>query len=1412
MSSTAHATTSIRGRTRSWKLLAVSAWIAVTWFTAPARAAEETPAWEPTDGDTVVFLGSAFTEQEIKHNHLETALSAAWPERTITFRNLGWTGDTPAAAARGHWQGGPGYPRLMDELAELKPSVVFLFYGSTSIEAPATFVNELQTLVTDIRRLAARVVVVTPPLAEAVAGSPVPVADINAGRAAIAQMTVAHCRVDRLPVIDLHALMRAGVAPPAFTHDGLQFTEAGYRWTAELILRDLGVAVPTWTDERMTVLRELIGRKNRLDFAARRPNNQFYFRRNRSDPASTYKADQAVQQPIASEISTLRGMIAQQEARIRAHLRRQALPPEPQPAERPERTVVALSPEEEMQTLRLDEGLAVNLFAAEPQVVNPLHMHFDHRGRLWVACSPNYPHLRTGAEPSDQIIILEDTDGDGDADIRTVFADDLDIPTGLLPDGNGGVYVGCGSELLHLGDRDGDGRHDHKRVVLSGFGTQDMHHSIHTLTWGPDGAIYFNQSLFIASNVETPYGVRRMQGGCVWRFLPDQLSLEPFTYGMVNPWGFIFDRWGQSFATDGAWGDGINYAFPGAAFWSSLGRRRSIRGLLPGQPKLCSLVAIDGGHFPGEWQGTMLANDFRGNRTVRFRLEAQGSGYSCRQLPDVISSKHQAFRPVDLKLGPDGALYVADWYNPIIQHGEVDLRDPRRDNRHGRIWRITMKDRPLHPRIAVAELSITDLLEVLRSPLQATREHARRRLADMPADDVRQPLLAWLQRLPPTDPGSEQARLEALWLMQALGMSDPALLGRVLRSPDHRVRAAATRVLGFAAARIPDGLELLLAAATDVHPQVRLEAVNAARAFPALAAVEAALRVLDHEMDPNLDFALLETVDHLQPYWTRAVADGTWPPAKDPTRLLFLAKAGGSTAALTPLVELLAAGKVPGPQHAALFDLVGRHGTTAELDLVFAWALAHPGEHTAALAALAVAATTRNALISTGRERIVALLPEPQALRLAGLWRVEAARSAVIAAARAPDSTPAVRSAAVAGLAAYRDHTTLHALATAPAYEPDTRAACVQALITIDLALAADAAATLLQLVDSKPFVPALVTAFVKQPTGPDTLVTALRGKSIPGVIATEAFRLASATGQRAMVLTDFFRHHLAENSSLPQVLDQQSLAELCAEVAASGDPKAGERIYRRTELACISCHAIGGAGGGMGPDLSSLGGSAQIDYIVESLLAPSARIKEGYQLVSIVTDDGQSVIGMEVRSGGGKRTIKDPTGREIDVDDARIRERVPLTSSLMPPGLTASLKRREFIDLTAFLAALGRTDGFKVPRNRYVRRWLVDGVACWSDVDGSLPIAGLAGRTLEFALDVGTAGILGLTVSDAASVRLAVAGTTIEADAQGLFRIPAETGRLSLSLALSPSRTSAVLVELVDVAGSPGRAESVRH
>ncbi|MEX2580570.1 MAG: PVC-type heme-binding CxxCH protein [Verrucomicrobiales bacterium] len=355
------------------------------------------------------------------------------------------------------------------------------------------------------------------------------------------------------------------------------------------------------------------------------------------------------------------------------------------------------SPEAEQATFEVHEQFEINLFADESLgIANPIAMHWDDRGRLWVLITLTYAQLEPGENPNDKLFVLEDTDGDGKADKSTVFADGLDMPMGFAL-GYGGVYLGEGADLLFLKDTDGDDKADVREVVLTGFGTGDTHQNISNFTWGPDGCLYFAQGLHCFSRVETPWGIVRGDTAGFWRFHPKLLRLEPFCFPSLasqNPCGIAFDRTGAMFLKSNS--KELIYTTPGlipTTHQKNLVPVGSV-GETPG--KSMGAEYVESEHLPDWLQHHVLVAGYYSHRVTAFPLVEDGAGYRRVEPLELMAAGHSSFRPVEIKIGPDGAIYVADWFNPIIGHYQASLRHPDRDKQHGRVWRITAKGRKLN--------------------------------------------------------------------------------------------------------------------------------------------------------------------------------------------------------------------------------------------------------------------------------------------------------------------------------------------------------------------------------------------------------------------------------------------------------------------------------------------------------------------------------------------------------------------------------------------------------------------------------------------------------------------------------------------------------------------------------------------
>jgi putative heme-binding domain-containing protein len=1007
-------------------------------------------------------------------------------------------------------------------------------------------------------------------------------------------------------------------------------------------------------------------------------------------------------------------------------------------AQRELKDIPVPDPELERKTFILPEGFEVNLFAGDPDLAKPVQMNFDAQGRLWVASSAVYPQIEPGKEAKDRILCLEDTDGDGRVDKTNVFAEGLLIPSAVIA-GDGGVYVGASTDLFFYKDTDGDGRADEKRFVLSGFGTEDTHHTIHTLRYGPEQLLYFKQSIYIHSHLETPRGVKRLNAGGTWQFRPETFELNVFDRGLVNSWGIAWDDFGATFATDGAGGEGINYIVPGASYMTAYGAPRILSGLNPGSPKHCSLEVIGGPSFPPDWQQSLITNDFRGHRVCRFVVRESGSGFTSQEQQEVIKSNHVAFRPIDVKQGPDGALYIADWYNPIIQHGEVDFRDPRRDHVHGRIWRVTWKGAKDSPTTRLAaskktpQLTTPALVEQLASDDRFTRQSAKRILKER-GPEVLIEIKKWFRSLDNTSATYSRSRLEALWMHQALDKPDWELIENVVRSDHAPSRAAAMRVLGdwirhvtpdfsvrnaFTAkqASIRNGkvnpAELFELGVADVNPRVRLEAVRALAKSTDPRAMELAMEALKGDVDQYLDYALWLTARDLEPIWQPALDKGEITFGGNAKQLAFVCKAAGNPSAARHLVTLVTSGKVEARDLPGVLEVIGEAGSKEQLQTVLNLAddATDPARCTTILSALINSHRRRN-LTPPGAEPVLAALikrPEPEvqarAAELAGRYAIPSLADELTTLARGENRD--VAAAAIRGLEAFPGAPASKALTELAADETSWTLA-IPALAARDANAAAAMFVTRLQsesVTKQQPEAIDVLQGFLKQKNGPAALTKALGGKKIVPDFAKAAVQTVSSSGQSRDELLKAIKE--AGQLDTQPKLSKDDVPALLAELKSGGDPARGEILFRRDDLQCFKCHSIGDAGGVVGPNLVSLGASSQPDYVIESIVDPNAKIKENFHTLVVATDDGEVLTGIKVRETDTDLILRNADDKEIAIPRAKI-EGQKAGASIMPTGLIDKLTRAEVVDLAAFLSALGRDPNFTVSQTPTARRWQV--------------------------------------------------------------------------------------------------------
>jgi hypothetical protein len=463
---------------------------------------------------------------------------------------------------------------------------------------------------------------------------------------------------------------------------------------------------------------------------------------------------------------------------------------------------------------------------------------------------------------------LEDSSGDGKADVCKTFAGDLHNITGF-EFWNGGVLVAQGPDIVFLQDTSGDDQYDVKIRLLHGLDTADTHHTSNSFVLDPGGAMYFQEGTFHHTQVESPWGPpRRVANGAVFRYEPRAQKFDVYvSFGFANPHGHVFDRWGQNIVWDGTGAQPYHATlFSGDLDYPHKHARPPQ--VYEQRTRPCSGTEIlSSKHFPAEFQGNLLVNNVIGFQGIlQYKVSDDSSSFSAVEVEPIVYSSDPNFRPTDVEMGPDGAIWFIDWHNPIVGHMQHNLRDPSRDKTHGRVYRVTYEAGPRIDLPQIAGEEIPALLELLKSPVDRVRYWTRIELSSRETSHVLPAAEAWLGNLKENDSDFEHHRLEGLWLHQSHNVVIPQLLDQVLGSPDFRARAAAVRVLLAWRDRLPDPLAQLQELINDDHPRVRLEAVRALSFFhgeDAVKAAEIAVESLIHPQDPFLTFVLDETLKTL---------------------------------------------------------------------------------------------------------------------------------------------------------------------------------------------------------------------------------------------------------------------------------------------------------------------------------------------------------------------------------------------------------------------------------------------------------------------------------------------------------------------------------------------------------------------
>jgi putative heme-binding domain-containing protein len=928
---------------------------------------------ELIDGERIAFVGNSTAERLDMFGTFETLLHERFPTKRLVVRNFARPADEVARRDRGG-----NYTALDDPLAAFGADTYLLVFGfNESFAGPtgaAEFATQYERFLAgfaeqyprDDTKAAPRFVIVSPIAVEPTGDPQMPDAEAQNETLALYRDAVRAVAARRgVAFVDLFdATRQAFAAQPGrqFTINGCHVNEAGDVVVAEALDRTLFGPPP---EKRLdpaafAKLKAAINDKSWIHMQDHRMVNGWYVYGGRR----TWDTE-----TFPREYLKLRNMAAVRDRYVWDIAAGKPVPPQPddsqtgelfqpqtrfgQPrqkySEDQERGPTVKSPEELAASCELPPGFQLELFADErrfPEIAKPVQLAFDSRGRLWMSTMPSYPQWEPGQpKPADKLVILEDTDRDGSADKSTVFYDKLHCPTGFQFF-DGGVLVMDQPRMLWLKDTDGDDQADAVVTVLDGWATEDTHHTVGAFEMSPAGRLHMLEGVAMTTAVETPWGPFRNTGSSGAYVLdPRTWKLSHFnTPGYGNPWCYVFNEWGQGICGDGT-GAAQHWDTPlsGAQYRG----RKGMNPVFPtdGMRPVVGSEYLRTRQFPDDVQDQFIyACVINMNGMPRWRISDDGAGYKGerirreregKQVPfDLIKSTDKHFRPVDPQIGPDGALWFGDWANPLIGHMQYSQRDPHRDHKHGRVYRLVFKEKPLLTPETQAGKSTPDVLEQLKSPEWRTRYRARAELHARPRAEVLAAAGEWVETNA-SAPEIDRLRLEQLWLQQCFHAVDEGLLKRLLESAPADARAAATRVLADERERIAGAEQLLIARATDPHPRVRTEAVRGLSFYPtsdAMAAVVAAANVTPEDtfVTYTCDAALGANLD----VWKSRNAAGGFVPKGSPAERICASVLGLDkiAAEMAPHLNLLLSEESHSEEqkNKALTALAGMRGGDAD--------------------------------------------------------------------------------------------------------------------------------------------------------------------------------------------------------------------------------------------------------------------------------------------------------------------------------------------------------------------------------------------------------------------------------------------------------------------------------------------------
>ena len=958
-----------------------------------------------------------------------------------------------------------------------------------------------------------------------------------------------------------------------------------------------------------------------------------------------------------------------------------------------------LAPKTAAAQWKLPAGLTATVFAAEPDVRQPIAMAMDDRGRLWVAECYTYAEVRKGfdSELRDRIVIFEDANGDGRFDKRTVFCENLQRLSSIEV-GFGGVWAITSPTMVFIPDLDSDDRPDGPtQVMLDGFEWERNHHTMaNGLRWGPDGWLYGRQGIQAISAIGKPGALetkRVKTNGGIWRYHPQRQTVEIVCDGTTNPWGMDWNEYGEAFfintvighlwhVTVGAhfrrmhgsdlnphayeiieqyadhvhWGAGERWSD-----WQRLGTTDATSAAGGGHAHT-GLMFYGGDNWPDSWRGKLFTINFNGRRLNVENVTRDGSGYVGKHAPDIGFSADPWFRGIDLIYGPDGGVFIADWSDSGECHDNDGVF-----RQSGRIYKIT-HGQPARSAIAdVAKLTPQGLLPLLDHKNEFFARHARRRLQELASSGVDLTNIRAALREKFAKESDVVRKLRALWSLHASGGADAAFLRAQLSHASEHVRTWAIRFLVDDTAVIAgDNVStesLTRLAATEPSPFVRLALASALQRLP-LARRAAMARPLmgraEDAADHNLPQMLWYGVEPLGDSDPVALASLGVECELPLTRRCIARRLTGSREKSDAPLNLLLMKATTDARWQAEVLAGMRDALKGERKVTppGAWKTAAP-----------VFAKNPDAKVQESFRALGAVFADPFALEASRVTALD------------PSANIEVRRTALRSLIDSRA-AGLRVICETVLTEPGLSATAADGLALEQDPAVADAILVRFGAIAAAEKGPVL-SVLVSRSTWAGRVLDAVASGKLPRAELT-SFHARQIRGFNDAALTK----RLGEVWGVSRDSDAEKLAQmarwknrLTPEIIEQADKTKGRALYNKV---CASCHILNGEGGKIGPELTG-SGRDNFDYLLQNILDPSAAVAREFQLVTLNMKDGRALSGF-IRSRTERIVVLQTLAEAISLSAADIAETEGSALSLMPEGLLESLGENDVRDLVGYL------------------------------------------------------------------------------------------------------------------------------